>query len=184
MAMRVNDNKISDIVELIAEKGFAGMSEAIQLLFNEAMLIERNRHLQAEPYERSEWRVDYANGFKPQQLKTKLGELSLQVPQIRSSTFYPSFLEKGIRSERALKVALAEMYVQGVATRKVETILQELCGLQLSSMEVSRAAKLLDEELEKWKKRPLGRYRFVFVDVRYEKVRQAGCVIDSAVLIA
>ena len=184
MALRVNDTKISEAIELIAEKGFAGMTEAMQILFNEAMLIERSRYLQVEPYERSEWRQDYANGFKPKQLKTRLGELSLQVPQVRSSAFYPSFLEKGIRSERALKMALAEMYVQGVSTRKVDAILQELCGLQVSSTEVSRAAKLLDEELAKWKQRPLGKYPFVWVDARYEKVRQSGCVIDSAVLIA
>jgi len=184
MAMRTNDTKLSEIVELVAEKGFAGMTEVMQILFNEAMLIERNRHLSAEPYERTEARQDYANGFKPKQLKTKVGTLSLQVPQVRNAGFYPSFLEKGVRSERALKLALAEMYVQGVSTRKVEGILQELCGLQVSSTEVSRAAKLLDEELEKWKSRSLGKYPFLIVDARYEKVRQGGCVIDSAVLIA
>ena len=147
MAVRVNDSKLSEAVELIANKGFAGMGEAIQLLMNEAMLIERNRYLQVMPYERSPERQDYANGFKPKQLKTQLGELSLNVPQVRNGEFYPSFLEKGIRSERALKLALAEMYVQGVSTRKVNAILQELCGLEISSTEVSRAAKLLDEEL-------------------------------------
>lgn len=184
MAVRVDDTKISDAVELVAEKGFAGMAEAMQILFNEAMLIERNRYLGVNPYERSEERQDYANGFKPKQLKTRLGELSLQVPQVRSSEFYPSFLEKGVRSERALKIALAEMYVQGVSTRKVEAVLEQLCGLQVTSMEVSRASKLLDEELIKWKTRPLGKYRFIFVDARYEKIRQSGCVIDSAVLVA
>ena len=184
MAMRVNDNKIFEAVQLIAEKGFAGMTEAMQILFNEAMLIERSRYLGASPYERSDTRQDYANGFKPKQLKTKLGELSLSVPQVRSCEFYPSFLDKGVRSERALKLALAEMYVQGVSTRKVESILQELCGLQISSTEVSRAAKLLDEELTAWKTRPLQKHRFVFFDARYEKIRQGGCVIDSALLIA
>ncbi|MBI2774382.1 IS256 family transposase [Candidatus Dependentiae bacterium] len=184
MAVRVNDTKISEAVKLIVEKGFDGMAEAVQILFNEAMLIERNRYMQVEPYERSELRQDYANGFKPKQLKTKLGELSLQIPQVRSSDFYPSFLEKGVRSERALKIALAEMYVQGVSTRKVEKVLQELCGLQVTSTEVSRASKLLDEELRSWKTRLLGSYRFLFVDARYEKVRREGCVVDSAVLIA
>lgn len=184
MAMQVNDTKILEAVQLIAEKGFGGMSEAMQILFNEAMLIERSRYLGASPYERSDTRQDYANGFKPKQLKTKLGELSLSVPQVRSCEFYPSFLDKGVRAERALKLALAEMYVQGVSTRKVESILQELCGLQVSSSEVSRAAKLLDEELTAWKTRPLEKHRFVFFDARYEKIRQGGRVIDSAVLIA
>ena len=106
------------------------------------------------------------------------------MPQVRSSGFYPSFLEKGLRSERALKLALAEMYVKGVSTRKVNDILEELCGLQISSTDVSRATKLLDEELSKWKQRPLGKYIYLYVDARYEKVREGGCVIDSAVLIA
>ena len=184
MAERVNDNKLNEVVELIATQGFAGMGEAIQLLMNEAMLIERNRYLQAMPYERSPDRQDYANGFKPKQLKTQLGALSLSVPQVRNGEFYPSFLEKGIRSERALKLALAEMYVQGVSTRKVNAVLQELCGLQISSTEVSRAAKLLDEEISSWKNRPLAKYGYLFLDARYEKVRQSGCVIDCAVLVA
>jgi transposase-like protein len=184
MAVRVNDSKISEAVELIANQGFAGMGEAIQLLMNEAMLIERNRYLQVMPYERSPERQDYANGFKPKQLKTRLGELSLSVPQVRNGEFYPSFLEKGIRSERALKLALAEMYVQGVSTRKVNAVLQELCGLEISSTEVSRATKLLDEEISNWKNRSLTKYGYLFLDARYEKVRQSGCVIDCAVLIA
>jgi transposase-like protein len=148
------------------------------------MIIESTRYLQADPYERSSFRQDYSNGFKPKQLKTQLGELSLSVPQVRDGGFYPSFLERGIRSERALKLALAEMYVQGVSTRKVNAVLQELCGLEISSMEVSRAAKLLDDESSKWKCRPLNRYHYVFLDARYEKIREAGCVIDCAILIA
>lgn len=141
MTMQVKNTKITEAVELITARGFEGMLEAMQILFNEAMLIERSRYLQVSPYERSEKREDYANGFKSKQLKTRLGELSLQVPQVRSCEFYPSFLEKGLRSERALKIALAEMYVQGVSTRKVTQILEELCGLEVTSSEVSRAAK-------------------------------------------
>lgn len=184
MAVRVDDTKIMEVVELISRQGFGGMAEAMQIILNEAMLIERTRYLQLAPYERSPSREDYANGFKPKQLKTQLGELSLSVPQVRDSGFYPSFLEKGIRSERALRLALAEMYVQGVSTRKVNAVLQELCGLEISSTEVSRAAKLLDGELSKWKTRPLGKHHYIFIDARYEKVREAGCVIDCAILIA
>jgi putative transposase len=91
MALRVNNSKLTEVVELISEKGFAGMAEAMQILLNEAMLIERVRHLQALPYERTESRQDYANGFKPKQLKTQLGELSLNVPKVREGEFYPSF---------------------------------------------------------------------------------------------
>lgn len=184
MAMPVQHSKLSDAIKVIAEQGFGGMAEAMQLLFNEAMLVERSRYLQAEPYERTAGRTDYANGFKPKTVKTTVGALNLRVPQTRDSHFYPDFLEKGIRSERALKVALAEMYVQGVSTRKVTAIMEELCGCEVSSTDVSRSAALLDEELSRWRTRPLGQYRYVFVDARYEKVRQGGCVLDSAVLIA
>lgn len=184
MAVRVDNTKLMEVVELICQQGFSGMGEAMQIILNEAMVIERGRYLQAEPYERNPLRQDYANGFKRKQLKTQLGELSLSVPQVRDGGFYPSFLEKGIRSERALKLALAEMYVQGVSTRKVNAILQELCGLEISSTEVSRATKLLDDELSKWQKRPLGSYQYIFLDARYEKIREGGCVIDCAILIA
>ena len=184
MAMQVKNSKLLEAVELISEKGFEGMLEAMQVLLNEAMIIERSRYLQLAPYERSEAREDYANGFKPKQIKTKLGEMELSVPQVRSCQFYPSFLQKGIRSEHALRLALAEMYIQGVSTRKVNAILQELCGLEITSTEVSRATKLLDEELAQWKERPLGQYVYLYLDARYEKVRQGGCIIDSAVLIA
>lgn len=184
MAMQDQDTKIGTIVELLAEKGLNGMGEAIQILLNEAMLIERNRHLHAVPYERTDNRAGYANGFKPKQLKTRLGILNLSVPQVREGDFYPSFLERGIRSERALKIALAEMYVQGVSTRKVTTIIKELCGFEVSSDEVSRAAKLLDEELTCWRNRPLGKFNYLIVDARYEKIRHGGSVVDCAVLIA
>jgi len=184
MAMPVDNTQLSEAVQLISEQGFAGMAEAVQILINEAMRAERTRYLQVQPYERSLLRQDYANGFKSKQLKTQLGMLSLRVPQVREGDFYPSFLEKGMRSERALKLALAEMTVQGVSTRKVTAVLQQLCGLEVSSTEVSRAAKLLDDEFSSWKTRSLGQYRYVFLDARYEKVRQSGCVIDNAVLVA
>ena len=184
MVVHVNDNKLSEAVEIISTHGFEGMGAALQILINQAMLVERSHHLQAQPYERNNERTGYANGFKNKTVKTRLGTIELSVPQVRHGEFYPSFLEKGVRSERALKLALAEMYVQGVSTRKVEAVLQELCGLEVSSSEVSRCAKLLDTELAQWRNRPLGCYPYIFVDARYEKVRNGGCVVDLAVLIA
>ena len=184
MAIRVNDTKLSDVAEIISENGMDGVGDAIQILINQAMIIERDRHLHAQAYERTESRTGYANGFKSKTLKTRLGALDLSVPQVRDGDFYPSFLERGIRSERALKISLAEMYVQGVSTRKVSAILEEMCGLEVSSSEVSRASKLLDDEFSIWRSRPLARYIYLILDARYEKVRQGGCVVDSAVLIA
>ena len=122
MACRVNDNNLQGAIELIAENGFDGMAEAVSLLVNEAMHVERNRHLQAKPYERTDERQGYANGYKNKTLKSRLGKLDLLVPQVRDGDFYPSVLEKGLRSERALKLAVAEMYVQGVSTRRVKEI--------------------------------------------------------------
>ena len=175
---------LQDAVQLLADNGFEGMANAMQILFNEAMKIERTEYIGAEPYQRTEQRRSYANGFKAKTVNSRLGKLELKVPQTRDGDFYPSALDRGERSERALKLAIAEMYVQGVSTRKVAKITAELCGLDVSSTQVSRAAKLLDEELETWRNRPPDQVEYLIVDARYEKVRVAGSVRDCAVLIA
>lgn len=178
-------NAIQDVVELLAHDGFDSLGEAIRRIINEAMRLERQRHLGVGgPYERSENRRGHANGYKSKNVQTRVGSLDLDVPQVRDSSFYPSSLEKGLRSERALKVALAEMYVQGVSTRKVAKITEQLCGFEVTSSQVSRAAKELDGVLEQWRNRPLGAYPYVYLDARYEKVRHNGSVIGMAVLIA
>jgi putative transposase len=184
MTYRVEDTALERVFELLAEEGFDGMSQALEVLLNEMMKVERSRHLQAGPYERSEQRQGYANGFKAKRVRTRVGELDLAVPQTRASDFYPSCLEKGLKSERALRLALAEAYVQGVSTRKMAKLTQELCGIEVSSSEVSRAAKALDETLSAWRKRALEAMPYVYLDARYEKVRHGGQVIDSAVLLA
>jgi transposase-like protein len=151
------------------------------------MKLERSAFLGAAPYERSEQRRGHANGFKPKRVRSRLGELDLSIPQVRGvegEGFYPRALERGVRSERALKLAVAEMYVQGVSTRKVAQITQELCGLDVSSSQVSRAAAALDEELAAWRNRPLGQVPYLLLDARYEKVRHGGAVVDAAVLLA
>ena len=184
MTVNMNSTGMSDLVQIISEQGMAGLGSAFQVLLNQAMLIERDRYLGASSYERTETRTGYANGFKPKGLKTRIGTLDLSVPQVRDGEFYPTFLERGIRSERALSASLAEMYIQGVSTRKVSSIIEGLCGFQVSSSEVSRATILLDEELVKWRQRPLKLFKYLILDARYEKVRQGGSVVDSAVLVA
>jgi len=121
---------------------------------------------------------------KPKTVKTRVGEVTFDIPQVREGGFYPSALEKGIRSERALLMTLAEMYVQGVSTRKVAAIIKKLCGTQISASQVSRAAQKLDKELEAWRNRLLGEIIYLYLDARYEKVRQAGSVRDAAILMA
>lgn len=179
----------TQVLELLTENGFEGMARAMEILLNEAMELERSAFLQAGPYERTETRRGQANGFKPKRLATRTGELELRVPQVRglaegSEGFYPHALERGVRSERALKLAIAEMYVQGVSTRRVAEITRELCGLDVSSAQVSRASTALDSELEAWRKRPLGRCEYLVLDARYEKVRHGGSVVSCAVLSA
>lgn len=184
MTHQLHPNTTGDLVELLTEHGFEGMAQAMQLLLNECMKIERQAFLGVGPYQRSEARNGRANGFKPKRVKTRVGELQLAVPQVRDAKFYPSALEKGCRSEKALRLALAEMYVQGVSTAKVTRITEELCGCEISSSDVSRAAALLDEELEAWRNRPLGEVKYLILDARYEKIRQGGSVVDCAVLLA
>ena len=180
-----DDSAISMALEQIIENGFEGLDTAVSLLINEAMRIERSRVLEAEPWQRTETRKGSANGYKPKSVKSRIGELALKVPQVRGPLqFYPNALEKGLRSERALKLAMAEMYINGVSTRKVNEVLKELCGLEVTSTQVSRATGLLDQELEKWRNRPLGHTPFVQLDARYEKVRHGGSVVNCAVLIA
>ena len=113
-----------------------------------------------------------------------MGEIQFQVPQVRQGHFYPDALEKGLRSERALTLALAEMNVQGVSTRRVAAITEQLCGTAVSSMQVSRAAGKLDEVLEAWRNRPLDEIVYLYLDARYEKVRMDGQIRDAAILIA
>lgn len=184
MTHQYQSNELNAAVQLLAEHGFEGMANAMQILFNEAMKLERTEFLHAEPYQRTDERRDYANGFKDKTVNSRLGKLELRVPQTRDSGFYPSSLERGERSERALKLAVAEMYVQGVSTRKVAKITAELCGLDVTSTQVSRAAAMLDEELEIWRNRQLSQVEYLILDARYEKVRVDGSVRDCAVLIA
>lgn len=128
------------VLQLLTEEGFDGFASALEILLNEAMKLERTAVLQAAPYERTPERRGHANGFKSKTVLSRLGKLRLAMPQTRGIEFYPLALERGERSERALKLALAEMYVQGVSTRRVAAITRELCGTEVTSMQVSRAA--------------------------------------------
>lgn len=176
-------------MEILTENGMDGMARALEVLFNAAMRIERGEFLGAGPFERTDERIGHANGFKPRRIQTRAGVLDLAIPQVRglddgAPGFYPKSLERGVRSERALKLALAEMYVQGVSTRKVLAITEKLCGFEVSSTQVSRATQSLDAELQAWRERPIGEIPYLILDARYEKVRQTGAVVDCAVLIA
>jgi putative transposase len=117
---------------------------------------------------------------------TRMGEITFEVPQVRSGGFYPSALERGSRSEQSVNLALAEMYVQGVSTRKVIEVLQKLVGpeVSISSTQISRCTEKLDVGIEAWRNRPLDETPYLLLDARYERVREAGQVVDCAVLVA
>lgn len=185
MAHRNDCNKLDAVMEMLIENGFEGFADVLRILLNEAMKIERDNVLGARLYERTDSRRGYANGYKPKAVDTRIGKLSVDVPQVRGDVdFYPSALERGCRSERALKLAIAEMYVKGISTRRVTDVLEKMCGLDISSTQVSRVAKLLDEQLEKWRQRLLGEYPYLVLDAHYEKVRQNGSVVSCAVFTA
>jgi putative transposase len=178
-------NAFQEAIQLLTEKGPEALAEAFRILLNHAMQAERSQVLSAQPYQRTPERKGHANGFKPKSLNTRLGTLEFAVPQVRGEVdFYPSALEKGVRSERALTLAVAEMYLQGVSTRKVTKILEELCGTHITSTQVSRAIAQLDQELHAWRNRPLDETPYLVLDARYEKVRQDGAVRSCAVLLA
>lgn len=186
MAHDMEQHPLAAAFAALIENGLDGAGEALRILVNEASKIERTHYLRARPHERTLDRTDYANGFKPKTVMTRVGELTFDVPQVRGGGFYPSALEKGSRTEQAVNIALAEMYVQGVSTRKVTDILVKLLGPQvsISSTQVSRAAEKLDVGLTAWRERPLDETPHLFLDARYERVREAGQIVDCAVLVA
>jgi len=174
----------TELLEQVAEQGLDFLPELIRIVINTAMQVERQKYLGVGPYERSAERQGHANGFKPKTVSTRIAPITFDIPQVREGGFYPQALEKGLRSERALMLALAEMYVQGVSTRKVAAITERLCGSEISSTQVSRASALLDKVLEAWRNRALGTVIYLYLDARYEKVRLDGQIRDVAVLMA
>lgn len=181
-------NNLSDhLINILLNDGLSeGLVTIAQILMNAAMLIERERHLGVAPHQHSTERNGHANGFKARKFQTSMGQLDLAVPQVRGSSepFRTSLLEKGSRSDRALKSAIATMYVQGVSTRRVTKIVEELCGFEVSSGQVSKLNKQLDEEFEKWRQRDLEEMRYLIFDATYYKVRIDGVVRDCATLKA
>lgn len=171
----------------IQEQGGADvMLEMLRLMVQTVLEEGLTRHLGADRHERCEERRGHRNGYKPRQLKTRMGELSLSIPQARGVEPYEAFpLMKWQRSERALLVACAEMYFMGVSTRKVGRVLKQMGGFELSAATVSRVASELDERLTEFRSRRLDAcvWPFLMVDACYVKVRKGGAVVSQAVLV-
>lgn len=181
---QLNDTLVEQIVKGLIGQGTEGMRPVLELLFNAAMKVEREQFLGAASHERSEERKGYANGYKPKGVQTRMGALELAVPQVRGLGFYPQSIDKGSRSEKALKVAVAQMYLEGVSTRRVQDITEKLCGYEVSSTQVSRVTQELDEQFEQFRNRPIGSICYLIADAIYLKVRHNGSVIDMAILLA
>lgn len=184
MAHESEYTMLEEIVQLLSQDGERKFARVIEKVVNEAMKLERAQALKAQPYERTEDREGYANGFKDKTLTLASGKILLKIPQVRGMEFYPSCIEKGIRSERALKLAVAEMYVKGVSTRRVSDIVEILCGTTISSAQVSRLAKELDEEIAQWKQQLIGQIQYLLVDATYETVRDGAKSVKQALLVA
>lgn len=169
---------------LIDEPEF--LRELVQQALQTLLEAEMDAHLGASRYERTTERRGYRNGSKPRTLQTRVGTLELLVPQDRDGSFSTDLFGRYRRSEQALVLTLMEMYLQGVSTRKVAAITEQLCGTRFSKSQVSTLTSQLDARLQAWRERPLTAtaYPYLTVDARYEKVRQGGQIVSEGVLLA
>ena len=180
----------NDIIGQLLQEVFTerdGLKHFLEEVINKAMQSELAQHLAAGEYQRTGSRRGYRNGVKPRRLATRVGPLELSVPQSRGcEPYHPSMFARWQRSERALLVACAEMYFQGVSTRKVQNVLEQMCSGEISSATVSRIASELDEKLSGFRRRSLNttEYHYLHIDARYEKVRVESRVVSQAVLVA
>jgi putative transposase len=168
---------------LLDDPGF--LREVVERVVQQVLEAEMTEHIGAAPYERAEGRTGHRNGHKPRALRTRVGTLNLLVPQDREGTFSTRLFSRYQRNEKALCLALMEMYVEGVSTRQVTEVTEALCGTSFSKSLVSELAGRLDAELEGWRGRRLeaDAYPYLFVDARYEKARIDGRVVSQGVLV-
>jgi len=186
MAQEIIGRMVPTLQELFSDQD--GLQRFLEAVIQQAMSIEVNEHLGADRHERTDGRVGYRNGSKPRTLRTRVGKLELAVPQVRGGgcePYHPSLFARWQRSERALLVACAEMYFQGVSTRNVRQVLDAMCSSEISAATVSRVAAELDEKLDQFRSRRLdaSAWPYLMIDARYEKVRLDGKVVSQAVLV-
>jgi len=179
------DSTLVDVIQASFGTGGDPLQAILRHTIQQVLEEELTAFLNAEPYSRTEGRRGYRNGYKPRVLKTRVGRLELMVPKDREGRFQTELFEKYQRSEKALMLAIAEMYIMGVSTRKVKKITEELCGLEISRSQVSSMTKRLDDEIREWRMRSLSdrNYPYLVVDARYERIRRDGAIIPQGVLI-
>ena len=180
MQVTINTDQLKDVLS-----HDQGLKTLLEEVLDQVLDAEMTEHIGAEPYERTEHRRTYRNGYRARRLTTRVGTLTLRVPQSRDGSFSTELFRRYQRSEQALMLALMEMVVQGVSTRKVTRITEELCGTSFSKSTVSALCADLDARVEAWNKRPLeGRYPFLIVDAIVVKVRSDRAVRSTSALIA
>jgi transposase-like protein len=169
---------------LLEEEGVDFLRESLRWVVQQLMEAEVSELIGAERGERSEDRLTHRNGYRSRSWSTRAGELELAIPKLRRGSYFPSFLEPRKRSEQALVSVVQEAYVAGVSTRKVDQVVESL-GLRISKSEVSRICAGLDEQVEAFRNRPLeGRYPYLWLDAKVEKVRDGGRVVRKALVLA
>jgi transposase-like protein len=173
------------VARVLGDEHVDVVRESVRLMVQELMEAEVSELIGAGLGERDpEGRATHRNGYRPRRWDTRAGEIELQIPKLRQGSYFPSFLQPRKRSEQALVAVVQQAYVCGVSTRRVDQLVESL-GLRISKSEVSRIAGLLDEQVSAFRERPLeGRYPYVFVDAKVEKVRDGGRVVRKAVVIA
>ena len=180
MTRKDSNRTVSEIKALIAEESDF-LRPMVRTVIQEFLEAEMAEAIGAEKGERVEGRLSYRSGYYPRSLITRVGKLELRVPQDRNGRFCTEIFERYQRSEKALVAALTEMYVQGVSTRKVKAISEELCGHSFSASAISGFNKKLDEELERFARRELeGEYPYLILDARYEKLRESAVIRSRA----
>jgi len=172
--------------ELFSKEGRnKGMTRLMESILNQVLELQAEEQLGAKPYERSENRTAYRNGYRDRQLKTRIGKITLSVPRFRSGEFSTSLFTRYQRSEQALVLSMMEMVINGVSTRNVTKVTEELCGTSFSKSTISSLCKRLDPEVKAFRNRPLNKhYPFVIVDALYTKSREEKRVRSIGVLIA
>ena len=171
----------ADLPKLFTGQGMVGLVEQV---LNQVLTHQVTAALKAQPGERTPERVGYRNGTREREMQTRIGTITLKVPRTREGEFSPDMWERYQRSEQAFVLALCEMVLQGVSTRKVEAITEVLCGAAFSKSQVSKLCLVLDPLVKTWRERPLGTFPFVLVDAIVVKIREEGRVRQCALLIA
>jgi putative transposase len=184
MTRKQSKTTVIELKELLAsDRDF--LRPLVEEIVQQVLEAEMEEAVGAQKGERTATRLGYRSGYYSRTLVTRVGKLELRIPQDRQGRFRTEVFERYQRSEKALVAALAEMYVQGVSTRKVKAITEELCGHEFSAGTISRINEHLDEELAKFASRGLEEaYPYLVLDARYEKVREDGVIRSRAVLIA